>query len=94
LTPEIGLAFWIASSAFGLLLVRRPAPVGPGGLALAIGSALAILGMDRLGLTSSANPTIFGPIALTGLALNGLGWVHLGLALAVAAPRPVAQAKA
>ena len=90
----IGLATWIASSVFGLLLVRRPAPVGLGGIALAVGSALAILGMDRLGLTSSTNPTVLGPVALVGVALDGLGWVLLGLALVVAPPRPVIQAKA
>jgi hypothetical protein len=48
-------------------------------LALAIGSLLAILGMDRLELTSPSNPTIFGPLALTGVALNGIAWILLGL---------------
>ena len=61
-----------------------------GALALAIGSTLAILGMDRLELTSEANPTIFGPIGLIGVALNGVGWILLGLDLVldgIVAPR-------
>jgi hypothetical protein len=37
--------------------------------------------MGRFELTSPANPTIFGPIALIGVALNGVGWVLLGLDL-------------
>ena len=45
-----------------------------------IGS-LAILGIDQLELTSEANPTIFGPIALIGVALNGVAWILLGLDL-------------
>ena len=53
-----------------------------GALALAIGSVLALTGMDRLELTSVANPTIFGPLSLIGIALNGLGWILLGLDLA------------
>jgi hypothetical protein len=43
---------------------------------------MAIAGMDRLELTSQANPTIFQPIALTGIALNGLAWILLGLEIA------------
>ena len=52
-------------------------------LVLVAGSLLAILGIDRLGLTSQANPTIFGPIALAGIALNGVAWILLGLELAM-----------
>ena len=47
--------------------------------ALAIGSLLAIIGMDRLGLTSASDITVFGRLGLTGVALNGIGWVLLGL---------------
>jgi len=38
--------------------------------------------MDRLELTSATNPTIFGTFALAGVALNGLGWILLGLDVA------------
>jgi hypothetical protein len=44
---------------------------------------LAITGMDRLELTSQANPTIFTPIAVTGIALNGAAWILLGLEIVV-----------
>jgi hypothetical protein len=76
-----GLATWIADSAFGVVALRLGAVSRWGALALAVGSALAILGMDRLELTSEANPTIFGPLGLTGVALNGVGWILLGLDL-------------
>ena len=77
-----GLAMWLADAAFGAVAMRSGVASRWGPLALAIGSVLAIAGMDRLGLTSPSNPTIFGPVALTGVALNGLGWILLGLDLA------------
>jgi len=52
-------------------------------LVLAIGSVLAVLGIDRLALTSPSNPTVFGALALTGVALTGIGWILLGLDLAI-----------
>jgi hypothetical protein len=76
-----GLATWIADTAFGVVTFRLGAVTRWGALVLAIGSALAILGMDRLELTSEANPTIFGPLGLIGVALNGVGWILLGLDL-------------
>jgi hypothetical protein len=76
------LAMWLADAAFGAAVVRSGVASRWGPLALAIGSVLAIAGMDRFGLTSPSNPTIFGPVALTGVALNGLGWILLGLDLA------------
>jgi len=76
------LAMWLADAAFGAAALRSDVPSRWGPLALAIGSVLAIAGMDRLGLTSPSNPTMFGPVALTGVALNGLGWILLGLDLA------------
>lgn len=77
-----GLAMWLADAAFGAAALRSGVASRWGPLALAIGSVLAIAGMDRFGLTSPWNPTIFGPVALTGVALNGLGWILLGLDLA------------
>jgi hypothetical protein len=78
----VGLAMWLTDAAFGLVALRLGVVARWGALALAIGSLLAILGMDRLGLTSPANPSIFGPVALIGVALNGVGWVALGIDLA------------
>jgi hypothetical protein len=76
-----GLATWIADAAFGTVAFRLGAVTRWGALALAVGSALAILGMDRLELTSPADPTIFAPLGLIGVALNGVGWILLGLDL-------------
>ena len=76
------LAMWLADAAFGAAVLWSGVASRWGALALTSGSVLAIAGMDRLGLTSVANPTIFGPVALTGVALNGLGWIVLGLDIA------------
>jgi hypothetical protein len=72
---------WLSDAWLGLALIRAGGLTRWGAAALAIGSPLAILGMSRLGLTSPSDPTIVEPIALAGLALNGLGWVLLGLDL-------------
>jgi hypothetical protein len=76
------VAMWLTDAAFGLLTLRLGVVSRWGAFALAIGSVLAISGIDRLGLTSSANPTIFGPLAMAGAALNGIGWILLGWDLA------------
>jgi hypothetical protein len=81
-----GLAMWLSDAWFGFAALRLGVLTRWGAAALGVGSLLAILGMDRLELTSTANPTIFGPIALVGIALNGLGWVLLGVDLARRAP--------
>ena len=82
-----GVAMWLSDAAFGLVALRIGV-VGPWGpLALAIGSALAITGMDRLELTTPDNPTIFGLLSLIGVALNGVGWILLGFEVATQATR-------
>lgn len=77
------IAMWSTDALFGLVTVRLGVLSRWAALVLAIGSALAILGIDRLALTSPSHPTIVGPIALTGVALNGVGWVLLGIDLAI-----------
>jgi hypothetical protein len=57
--------------------------------ALAIGSVLAFLGMDRLDLVQGDLAWLFTPAALLGVALNGAGWVLLGFDLAFRRPAPV-----
>ena len=86
---EFGLAFfgaavalWLTDAALGVVTLRAGAVTRWGALALAFGSLLAFTGIDRLGLTSPAHPTIFGPVSLVGIALNGLGWILLGLDVA------------
>jgi len=78
-----GLAVWLADAWFGLVAMRIGVVWRWAALVLAAGSFMAIAGMDRLELTSQANPTIFTPISLTGIALNGLAWVLLGVNLLV-----------
>ena len=74
-------AWWLADAAFGFVALRLGAVTRWGALALGVGSLLAILGIGQLELTSPENPTFFGPIALTGVALNGVAWILLGLDL-------------
>jgi hypothetical protein len=78
-----GLAAWLADALLGLIALRLLIANPPGALLLAVGSLLAILGMGRLELTSQANPTIFGPISLFGIAMNGVAWVLIGLDVAL-----------
>jgi hypothetical protein len=78
-----GRAWWLADALFGFVALRLGGWAWLGAAALAVGSLLAILGMDRLELTTRDNPTIFLPLSLTGIALNGVGWIVLGLWLAV-----------
>lgn len=87
------MAMWLADAAFGAAALRGGVASRWGPLALTIGSILAIAGMDRLGLTSVTNPTIFGPLALTGVALSGLGWILLGLEIASGGRLVVPDAK-
>lgn len=77
-----GVAMWLADAAFGIITLRIGVVARWGALALAIGSPLALAGIDRLGLVSAEDPTIWGPLALTGAALNGIGWILLGLDVA------------
>jgi len=77
-----GIVLWLADAAFGLVALRLGVVWRWSALALAIGSALALTGIDRLGLTSTENPTIFGPLSLAGAALNGFGWILLGIEVA------------
>jgi hypothetical protein len=77
-----GATMWLTDAAFGLVTLRLGVVARWGALALAIGSVLAFTGMDRLELSPRDNPTIFGPLALFGIALNGIGWILLGLDVA------------
>jgi hypothetical protein len=78
-----GAAMWLADAAFGLVTLRLRAASRLGALALVAGSLLAVGGMDRLGLVSGDVAWLFGPVALLGVALNGAGWILLGLDVAI-----------
>lgn len=73
---------WLTDAAFGLVTLRLGMVTRWGAIALAIGSVLAFTGMDRLGLSSPENPTIFGPLSQIGLVLNAIGWILMGLDVA------------
>ena len=76
------VAMWLADGAFGLVSWRLRTATAWGALALAVGSGLALLGIDRLELVSGDLAWLFAPLALIGIALNGTGWILLGLDLA------------
>ena len=86
-----GVSMWLTDAAFAVVTLRLGVVTRWGALALAIGSVLAILGMGRLELTTVANPTIFLPLSLIGVALNGLGWILLGLDLVMRGDEPAGQ---
>ena len=67
---------WAGMRAWQVLLTRLA------GLALLLGSVATNAGDDRLGLvTSEPYGAMWSGIALTGLFLNGAGWVVLGAVL-------------
>lgn len=73
----IGLTMWIADGWFGVVTLKLHRVSRWGAMALILGSFAAI-GIDRIGLVTSLEPTIFSVLALSGIALNGIGWVLLG----------------
>jgi hypothetical protein len=86
------LAVWIAHAWFGLCALRIGVLWRPATVVLAVGSLLAITGMDRLELTTQANPTIFEPLSLLGIALNGAAWILLGTQIVAGRAQPSASA--
>jgi hypothetical protein len=84
-----GLAMWITDAAFGLLVARRGGLLRLAGLTLTVGSVLALLGIDRLGLTNGDASAFFVPLALAGQGIGGIAWVLLGIDVATRRrPRP------
>lgn len=79
----VGATMWWADAAFGLAVTRLGGLARLGGVALAIGSVVAFLGMDRLVLVSAALEAVVMPLALAGITLNGIGWILIGLELAI-----------
>jgi hypothetical protein len=75
------LAFWLGSAAFGATAAVIGSVSRIGGWAVAIGSLLALTGIDRLGLVSDASPTMFNTLSQVGIAGMALGWIILGLDL-------------
>jgi hypothetical protein len=69
------VAMWLTDAAFGFVALRLGAVTRWGAMALGVGSLLAILGMNQ----PVSDITVFGRLGLTGVALNGITWILLGL---------------
>ena len=82
-------AMWLANAWFALVAARLRAVTLIGAIALFCGSLLAWTGLDALGLTRSLFWEIVPQI---GILLSGLGWVLLGLDVALRR-RPVQPAE-
>lgn len=78
-----GVTLWLASAAFGGTSAWIGAVSRIGGWAVAIGSLLTLTGIDRLGLVSEASPTIFNTLSQVGIVSMALGWIILGLDVAL-----------
>jgi MFS family permease len=82
--PIYGLAamtMWFADAAFALVAFRLGVASKWGSLSLAVGSILAATGVSGLGMTQWLGD-LAEPVTLVGVALVGLGWILLGLAVA------------
>ena len=87
-------ALWLSAAVYGAAMLRigaawqgmprwRGVATRLGAIAL-LGSSVAWTGDDRLGLVDSEPyGEVWSTIALTGVFLNGLGWVLLGGVLAL-----------
>jgi hypothetical protein len=76
-----GLSMWATDGAFGLVVARLGGLARLGGAALLLGG-FAIVGMDRLGLVHQGEDSLASVVALSGVALNGIGWIVLGIVVA------------
>jgi hypothetical protein len=78
-----GIALWLASAAFGAVSALIGAVSRIGGWAVAVGSLLTVTGIDRLGFVSETSPTIFNTLSQVGIVAMALGWIALGLDVAL-----------
>lgn len=78
-----GLVLWLAGAAFGLAAALIGELSRIGGWAVAVGSLLTLTGIDRLGLVSQANPTVFNTLSQVGIMTMAAGWIVLGLDVAL-----------
>jgi hypothetical protein len=80
-----GAAMWLTDAALGFVAWRLAGLRGlrrGAGLALGLGSLFAFAGMARLGLFDGAAGWFFAPASQVGIALNGIGFMLLGVAVA------------
>jgi len=77
-----GVALWLSSALFGFAAAWIGAVNRWAALAVALGSLLAITGIDRLGLVSESSPTIFNTLSQVGIVIMAVGWIVLGIDVA------------
>jgi hypothetical protein len=90
---------WVSAGLYGLSMLwiraawqamaRLPSLANRLGSVALVGSLVAWLGDDRLGLTRSEQGALWSTIALGGVFLCGTGWVVLGAVLVSGAGAPV-----
>ena len=83
-----GVALWLVSAAFGGASALIGAVSRIGAWAVAVGSLLTLTGIDRLGLASEAAPMNFNTLSQVGIVAMALGWIVLGLDVAMRRPSP------
>jgi hypothetical protein len=74
-------AMWLSDAWLGLVTFRLGVLNRWSALALLVGSLAALAGMGNFGLAPEGS--LASQVILTGLAVHGLGWVLLGLELAL-----------
>lgn len=82
-----GVALWAAAAAYGAASLAIGAFSRWGPILLVIGSALAVTGIDRFGLTHGDLRAVFDPLSQIGAVLHGVGWIILGAELGLRASR-------
>ncbi len=97
-----GIALWVTPAiwAIGLLhtgvawqgMSRNRGLLTKLGATILIGSVVAWFGDDRLGMVDSLWGEMWQAIALAGVAMNGIGWLILGLVLVTPGRGPRAEA--
>jgi hypothetical protein len=88
-----GISLWAAAAVYGAASLAIGAFRRFGPALLLIGSVLAVTGIDRFGLAGA--DSIFGPLSQVGGVMHGLGWIVMGVELALSAPtRPVPAQRA
>ena len=77
----VGGAMWLTDMWFGAVTLRLGVVSRIGALALTVGSFFALIGMDIVGVNESG--TLLNAVIMTGLAVHGMGWIVLGLDVAL-----------
>jgi hypothetical protein len=77
------LALWLTDAAFGFVALRLGVVSRWAALSLGIGSMLALTGVGGLGFTTGPFAAIVEPLSLWGIGFVGIGWVLLGIDVAI-----------